>query len=100
MIQETQERRAIRRGVADGVAGDHDIESRLLLREAIAVANPFIYDCRPMAEVDEEAADALLIQREKDVIAVILPKQLDDRVERRLVVDESDFEQQPAPLHS
>ena len=99
VVQETEERPAIRLGARDRVARDHNIEATLLPGEAIALADPLIHDRRTVAEVDEEPSDTLLVQRKEDVVAVIALKQLDDRIERSLVIDESDLEEQPEPLH-
>src|SRR6266511_3307408 len=98
MVEEAEEGSAVRLG-ADRVARDHDIEPTLLIRETVALADPLIHDRRAVAEVDEEPPDAFLVQGEEDVVAVVALKQLDHRVERSLVVDESDFEQHSAPGH-
>ena len=99
VVQETEERPAIRLGARDRVARDHNIEATLLPGEAIALADPLIHDRRTVTEVDEEPSDTLLVQRKEDVVAVIALKQLDDRIERSLVIDESDLKEQPEPLH-
>ena len=99
MVEKAEQRPAIGFSVPDRVARDHDIEPPLLLGEPVALADPLIDNRRTVAEVDEEPSHAFLVQGKEDVVAIVAPKQLDQRIERRLVVDESDFEQQPAPGH-
>src|SRR5437867_8690996 len=102
VVQEAQQRVPVGFGVAHRVARDHDVESRPLAGEPVAAAPPLFDDRRRIAQVeDSPAPPALFIEREPHLVARVAQEQLDHRVERRLVVDEADLEQQAdAPRHA
>src|SRR5262249_58754579 len=49
----------------------------------------------PVADIDEEAAAPLFLEREVHVVLLVLPEQLDDRIEGGLVIDKAHLEEEP-----
>src|SRR5262245_20293473 len=67
MIQEAKQSIPVLLGVADRVPHDDDIEAPLSLREAIPLPFPLRDQRGPVADIDEEAAEPLFLEREVQI---------------------------------
>src|SRR5215510_4276672 len=89
VIQEAEQSVPVLLGVADRVPHDDDIEIPLVLREAIPLPFPLCDQRGPVADIDEEAAGPLFLEREVHVVPLVLSKQFDDRIKGGLVIDKT-----------
>src|SRR5712691_8715366 len=99
VIQEAQQGVPVLLGVLDRVSHDDDIEAPLFPREAISLPFPLRDQRGPVADIDEEAAAPLFIEREVHVVPLVLPEQLDDRIEGGLVINKANLEEEPDFAH-
>ena len=98
VIQEAQQGVPILLGVPYRVPHDDDIEAPLLPREAVPLPFPFRDQRGPIANI-EKAADPLFIKREIYVVPLVLPEQVDDRIEGGLVIHKAHLEEEPDFAH-
>ena len=95
VIQKAQHGVPVLLDVLDRVPHNDNIEAPLLPREAIPLPFPLRDQRRPVADIDEETADPLFIEREVHVVSLVLLEQLDDWIEGGLVIDKAYLEEEP-----